>query len=130
MIRYSMAVLAGAVLTCLFSREAPAQSSQAWKVTSRIRDVSAETRIGSIYFRVHGSCKAGGPYVVVGLEGYRGNALRKVDQVEQPVIFVAEGRDGARAAHRTAMFMFGDEITMPGSLPPSFVDVLAESDRF
>lgn len=123
-----------ATLLCIglvsgFAGHAKAQSGQAWKVTHRKSDALAETRIGSMYVRLSGQCKSGSSHVTVSLEGYHGDALGKADQVDQPVIFVAEGQDGSQIEHRGVMFLFGDEVAMRDGLPASFVERLAESDQ-
>lgn len=124
---FSVALSAGLLLG--FAEYSQAQSIQAWKITTRQSDALAETRIGSMFVRLHGKCSSTNPYVVVHLEGYRGNALRKIDQAEQPVTFIAEGLDGSRTEHRGTVFMFGDQVTMPDTLPAFFIDRLVDADR-
>ena len=126
--QFAIAALSAAFL-CGLARNAQAQSSQAWKITTRQTDALAETRIGGMFVRLHGKCASGGPQVILSLEGYRGAALRKIDQVNQSVTFVAEGPGGRRTEHRSAVFMFGDEVSMADALPTSLVERIAESDR-
>lgn len=123
------AVSFGAWLLLVSAGDGLAQPVQSWAITTRQSDALAETRIGSLLVRLSGRCAPGGPQVVVNLEGYRGGALRKVDQVEQPAVFIAEGPDGSRTEHRGALFLFGDEVSMPAPLPAAFVARLGEADR-
>lgn len=112
----------------------PPAGATGWKVmpspNAPIPRVGLQARAEAPGTTIYGGCNAGiGAGLSLTLDGYRGRALRKVDDLSQTVTFVVTDTNGSRISHKGAMHYSGNELVTSQLLPVSFVDTMGRGGR-